>query len=522
MVGVPRSPARVGSVRRFVAGALVLASTAGLGTVVTAGPVHAAPSGAACGTQSATAPLGAAEQEFVDRLNDLRRRNGRSTLVVNSTLSDRAREWSVYMADRGALMHARTSNGIPQSMDYVYQVGQIVPRWTRAAENVGYGSTPQRIHDAFVASSGHLDNMVGDHNQVGVGVETRGQTIWVTVRFAKGDLPAPIAPSVAPSAFTQQRGGACVGDLPLSGDFDGNGVDDVLLYGMGSTPDGLLFNTTSGSSRRDLTINGRYEPFVADFDGDGRSDIMWYAPGSAGDYVWYGRSDGTFTSRAMQVNGDYRPLVGDYDADGRADIFWYVAGTRPDYFWYSTGTAFRSVYAPANGSYAPLIADFDGNGHDDIFWYAAGRRPDFLWYNRPSGVVSKAWPVNGSYEPAIGDFDDDGSADIFWYAAGSAPDFVWYLRDRSISSYGREVNGDYELLVGDYDGSGTDDLVFFSSSTASDTTWLFGTSRMDISSTRGRITGAYNPAVGDYNGDGRDDIYWRLPRTLADESWLGR
>ena len=47
--------------------------------------------------------------------------------------------------------------------------------------------------------------MVGDHNQVGIGVHIDAQKLWVTVRFAKGDLPAASS-GIASTIVTQDTG----------------------------------------------------------------------------------------------------------------------------------------------------------------------------------------------------------------------------------------------------------------------------------------------------------------------------
>ncbi len=173
-------------------------------------------------TGDASAYVVDSENSFVAKLNALRQSKGLSTLAVNSAMINPARGWSHTMsiqippggssADPGWLHHARDTgagDGVEPSQDYVYLVGQTVPHWTRAAENVGVstlrsGCTAAEIrdsvlaatsglHDAFVRSAGHYANMVGDYNQVGIGVEVTGTKLWVTVRFAKGDLPkAPV------------------------------------------------------------------------------------------------------------------------------------------------------------------------------------------------------------------------------------------------------------------------------------------------------------------------------------------
>ena len=66
------------------------------------------------------------------------------------------------MADRSTLEH---------NPNLVRDVEAYVTReWTRIGENVGYGGRPGSIQDAFMASSAHRRNVLGQFNRVGVGV----------------------------------------------------------------------------------------------------------------------------------------------------------------------------------------------------------------------------------------------------------------------------------------------------------------------------------------------------------------
>jgi uncharacterized protein YkwD len=155
-----------------------------------------------------------AQKSFVKKLNDLRSSKGLRTLAVNSGIIPPAVDWSETMAAQNWLHHARDTgpdDGVAYHQDYVRAVGAVVPNWTRVAENVGVSglatycdaetlrtnvlNSVSSLHNAFVNSSGHYANMVGDHNQQGVGVHVDLAKVWVTVRFAKGDLPLVIEAS---------------------------------------------------------------------------------------------------------------------------------------------------------------------------------------------------------------------------------------------------------------------------------------------------------------------------------------
>lgn len=151
----------------------------------------------------------AAQQDFLRRLNDLRRSKGLGPLAWNGAMAAPSIGWSQTMSAQDWLHHARdvgAGDGVEPSQDYVTINSRIVSNWQRLAENVGVSSmyssctmsdlqgnstkAVEALHNAFVNSSGHYANMVGDHNQVGIGVHIDHAKMWVTVRFAKGDLPA--------------------------------------------------------------------------------------------------------------------------------------------------------------------------------------------------------------------------------------------------------------------------------------------------------------------------------------------
>lgn len=134
------------------------------------------------GTSWASDRTHAAEEiAFSNKINNARRARGLAPVKVNLQLTGVARDWTDRMAVAGKISHN------PQV------AAQVQGDWTRLGENVGFStrtgaSTTQlvnRLHTAFMKSAGHRANVVGDYNQVGVGVRVTGDTMWVTVNFAK-------------------------------------------------------------------------------------------------------------------------------------------------------------------------------------------------------------------------------------------------------------------------------------------------------------------------------------------------
>ena len=105
----------------------------------------------------------------------------------------------------------------------------------------------------------------------------------------------------------------------ISGDFDGDGVDDLFHYRAGKARDRIYW---SDGTSTPLYVNGTYQPLAGDFTGDGIDDLLWYAPGAASDYYWRFEAGHSWSSIATRVGGEYVPAIGDIDQDGTDDIFW--------------------------------------------------------------------------------------------------------------------------------------------------------------------------------------------------------
>jgi uncharacterized protein YkwD len=191
-----------------------------------AGAAPAAPTacstGALLGDEAAVDTIEAnSQRDFLRRLNDLRRSKGLGSLAWNGAIATPSIQWSQTMSAQDWLHHARDTgagDGVEPHEDYVTINSEIVSNWQRLAENVGVSSmyssctmsdletnaakAVEGLHNAFVNSQGHYVNMVGDHNQVGIGVHIDDAKMWVTVRFAKGDLPTGSSSSAAPLTTT--------------------------------------------------------------------------------------------------------------------------------------------------------------------------------------------------------------------------------------------------------------------------------------------------------------------------------
>ena len=119
--------------------------------------------------------------------NQARAASGLAPFAYDSAAVGVARGWAEEMARSGSLRHN------PNLVNAVNLY--VTSSWTRLGENVGFASGPDQVHNAFMGSSAHRANILGDYNRVGIGAARDGAgRLWVTAVFIKGPAldPGPV------------------------------------------------------------------------------------------------------------------------------------------------------------------------------------------------------------------------------------------------------------------------------------------------------------------------------------------
>jgi hypothetical protein len=132
--------------------------------------IAAPPASAGNGWQSALAMADSPEQNLLESTNASRTAAGLPALAWHPDLADDAEAQAQRMADSGQLYHTE-------------DLASVTTGWTRLGENVGFGASVGVVHDAFMASSGHRGNVLGEWDSIGVGVAVDGSLVWVSVIF---------------------------------------------------------------------------------------------------------------------------------------------------------------------------------------------------------------------------------------------------------------------------------------------------------------------------------------------------
>jgi hypothetical protein len=143
----------------------------------------------------------ASEGEFLAKINASRAAAGLAPLQVDSGLQAHARKHTDDMI---------AVDGIPHSSSEEL-IAAAGTGWDCLGENVGRGSTPSTLHDTFMASPGHKENILGVYNYVGIGTATAAHDgrLYVTVVFMKKggpcepSPPAPTTTTTPPTPTTQ-------------------------------------------------------------------------------------------------------------------------------------------------------------------------------------------------------------------------------------------------------------------------------------------------------------------------------
>jgi hypothetical protein len=123
------------------------------------------------------------EQGFLSAINSSRSANGLGPLTMNGSLQTHARNHTADMIAAGEIYHSSDS-------ELRAAAGS---GWSKLGENVGRGGTVESLHNAFMDSSGHRANILGDYNYVGIGTAQGGDYLYVTVVFMKKGSTAPAA-----------------------------------------------------------------------------------------------------------------------------------------------------------------------------------------------------------------------------------------------------------------------------------------------------------------------------------------
>jgi len=294
------------------------------------------------------------------------------------------------------------------------------------------------------------------------------------------------------------------------GDFNGDGRDDVVTFvrdaelepEKGNVYVSLSQGTSFGSSQQwhEDFATGDEVPMVGDFNGDGKDDIIYFHRGETSDPkfgdVYVALSTGTNFGVKQQWQSYFSvkqetPQVGDVNGDGKDDILTFIKSTQSGsgsgdvYVALSDGSAFGSGakwhdYFGLGGE-VPDVGDFNGDGKDDIIVFVRSVKPGAgagdVYVSLSTGTnfgSATTWHnffCLGNEYPGVGDFDGDGKQDVITFirdTKSSPNDGGVYVTLSNGTTFGGGIyviggfaSDGGAVCVGDFTGDGYDDIVAF-------------------------------------------------------------
>jgi len=177
--------------------------------------------------------------------------------------------------------------------------------------------------------------------------------VWYWLKSSSGYDPA--------SAGSVQFGSGTVGDMPMTGDFNGDGRADIAVW---RPTDSTFYwmspaNGAGGAKQWGVSAAGDI-PLIGDFDGDHRSDFAVWRP-SNGTFYWVQSSTNYSSSAAWAMQWGYAgvgdtPSLADMDGDGKADLLLWRT-TSGEWFWLNSS----KNYSPSFAGYGKMAAAGQGD-----------------------------------------------------------------------------------------------------------------------------------------------------------------
>jgi hypothetical protein len=332
-----------------------------------------------------------------------------------------------------------------------------------------------------------------------------------------------------------------LGNAIVWGDFDNDGLLDMLVYGAGTNgPITQIWRNQGDGTFADINagINGIScgNAVWVDFDNDGYLDVFLTGFGSSGytTELWRNLGNGSFSNvnAALPIfSGCGSGVWVDFDNDGLPDLFMggYDGTNYVTRIWRNLGGGtFTNVDAgfPGLDVSVAAAADFDGDGWMDLLVTGISPSTGFnivsqLWRNQGNGTfanVNAGLPGVFSGSVAWGDMDNDGRPDIVLTGTTNGGTYPVYITQvwRNTGN-GTFTNTHVAIPLysfgsatwGDYDNDGLIDLLLGGQSLTGEHTYLWrnqgngGFTNVDAGLPLwSRVTTSF----ADFDNDGRLDI----------------
>lgn len=274
--------------------------------------------------------------------------------------------------------------------------------------------------------------------------------------------------SYAGTPFFRNKTWGISGDIPLSGDVDGDGKNDLVIW-RPSTGQWFAQSTSGTTIFRELDWGHEGDhPLISDVNGDGKDDLIIWRPSNGHWFAMDALGKIIVRDFPWGHQGDI-PFVGDVNGDGKADFIVWRPSTG-EWFAHNLigGVIARNIHWGRTGD-IPLVGDINGNGTVDfVVW-----RPALgSWFAREADgeiiVRNLVWGIQDDI-PLVGDINGNGADEfvIFrpsngrWFARKGNGEKEILFRDVRWGNTAVRGAGLITPLLSDLSGNGKDNLVLF-------------------------------------------------------------
>jgi hypothetical protein len=252
----------------------------------------------------------------------------------------------------------------------------------------------------------------------------------------------------------------------FSGDFNGDGLTDIILLGLGQTTIYLSNGNGNYSAASNLPWTGLPLPLIGDFDGDGCSDFLQANTTSAsgGSAIYFSDCKGNIRTSAGAPNWNgFTAVLGDFNGDGKTDVL-VVHPSQAGAMYLSTGTGLvqTNFAVPAGwGNFQVVVGDWNGDGKADIALISPNGGQHLIFLSTGTGFVQVATISNSdnNVTATAGDWNNDGATDLWvqkpsgdtQYIANYAPNLISQIT----TGLGETTKITYKPLTSDVYANGT-------------------------------------------------------------------
>ena len=342
----------------------------------------------------------------------------------------------------------------------------------------------------------------------------------------------------------------------IVGDFNGDGILDILRYNIGSGNNSrnyeVYFGDKYGYYNKTITGSTAYiylkKAYVADINGDGIDEFIYIDILNNLKYCKFVNKTAScstiFSSTSQPINS---LLLGDFNGDGTIDIAYDVFLTKT--------SKYKQIYIRTNINNSSVemsllnsediwyTCDFNGDGRTDIA-VTNSNGMIIYGYNNTMGKINKIL-YQGGYPTRwhrcyFGDFNGDGIQDILtysWYQSqdwweihlGTGTGYAWsgirIAPPLSTPMAPDKTTHAYAPFIADFDGDGKDDIIqivndnnkakihVYFTRNITQSNYTYDYSLIEQNNWQQRSDLFYT--IGDVNNDGKVDLIYRTQKCIS-------